>query len=724
MKTSMIGVLIAITLATTACGGSGGGSATPPPPPPPVAPSISTQPSGQTVTAGQTATFSVSATGTAPLSYQWAKNGANISGATSSSYTTPATTSADNGSTFQVTVSNSAGSVTSHAATLTVNAAATAPSITTQPTDQTVVVGQVATFSVVASGTQPLGYQWAKNGSAINGATSSSYTTPATTTADNGSTFQVTVSNSAGSAVSRAATLTVNQAATKPSITTQPTDQTVTAGQTATFSVVASGTAPLSYQWAKNGSAINGATSASYTTPATTSADNNSTFQVTVSNTAGNAVSRAATLTVTQQSGITASTSTTGFYVEAGGIFGFNLTLTGAAVGDAVHQVMLGQDITVGTITASNINLFTIEVPISTSQLVRSDLGYYVLRGDGTKSNMVWVGLLGNLQKMSRASSTDVFYVQGPGAKILKFKLDGTADGQINFSGFNGIGFDPTDQFLVGAEDISVVSWFTPAGTGGGGLATPGVAVGTDAASHFGFVTVPTSSSNGIGAFDMTAQLFTLTSVNGGNGVWSVAGGMLGPSGNPSPFALEYAREDTVLNLYSSGLSLVGSFTPAGVTPKSALPLTVGGWPVELFSQCAQQGSCPAAGSVVFLSVPDQLLVFGTASPTGMTETGHMAASGGDPDLTQAYATAKDDVHGKVILGYNHVANGNTTFASVDPKTGTLVKLTASGTPLATPTGFLASDILVSADGTTLYATGTDPFTGTPKLLSFANPTQ
>src|SRR5450759_4701550 len=55
-----------------------------------------------------------------------------------------------------------------------------------------------------------------------------------------------------------------------PSITTQPTSQTVTAGQTATFSVTASGTAPLSYQWQKNGTAISGATSASYTTPATT----------------------------------------------------------------------------------------------------------------------------------------------------------------------------------------------------------------------------------------------------------------------------------------------------------------------------------------------------------------------------------------------------------------------------------------------------------------------
>lgn len=83
------------------------------------------------------------------------------------------------------------------------------PSITTQPTNQTVIVGQTATFSVVASGTAPLTYQWYENGSSIPNATSSSYTTPATTSNDNGSTFQVIVTNTAGSAGSNIVTLTV-----------------------------------------------------------------------------------------------------------------------------------------------------------------------------------------------------------------------------------------------------------------------------------------------------------------------------------------------------------------------------------------------------------------------------------------------------------------------------------------------------------------------------------
>jgi HYDIN/CFA65/VesB family protein/immunoglobulin I-set domain protein len=87
------------------------------------APTITTQPASQTVIAGQTATFTVAATGTAPMSYQWKKTGAVISGATSSTYTTPATAITDNAAQFTVVVTNSAGSATSAAAILTVNAA-------------------------------------------------------------------------------------------------------------------------------------------------------------------------------------------------------------------------------------------------------------------------------------------------------------------------------------------------------------------------------------------------------------------------------------------------------------------------------------------------------------------------------------------------------------------------------------------------------------------------
>jgi hypothetical protein len=124
MKKLLLALGTAAYVLLDACaGGSGAVSLTPTPSS--TAPSISTQPSDQNVALGQTATFSVTAAGTAPLAYQWQRNAAAIAGATSSSYTTPATIATDDQSTFSVVVSNAIGSVTSNSAKLTVSAAVT-----------------------------------------------------------------------------------------------------------------------------------------------------------------------------------------------------------------------------------------------------------------------------------------------------------------------------------------------------------------------------------------------------------------------------------------------------------------------------------------------------------------------------------------------------------------------------------------------------------------------
>ena len=208
------------------------------------------------------------------------------------------TPSCDNGATFDVVVTNGAGSATSTAALLTVNAAPVPPSITTHPASTTVTAPNAATFSVVATGDGPLTYQWKRNGGNIIGATSATYVRTPTALAENGSTITVVVTNGAGSVTSTAAILTVNPAPTAPSITTQPANVAVTAPAAATFSVVATGTAPLSYQWRRNGVAIGGATSTSYVLDPTAVSDNGASFDVVVTNAAGSATSAPATLTV------------------------------------------------------------------------------------------------------------------------------------------------------------------------------------------------------------------------------------------------------------------------------------------------------------------------------------------------------------------------------------------------------------------------------------------
>jgi len=212
-----------------------------------VAPSITTPPSAQSVTVGDPVTFKVVATGTAPLSYQWYLNNVAIAGATADAYSIASVQSANAGN-YTVTVSNGTlPSATSTAVALTVNPVVVAPTITTYSASQSVVVGNSASFTVVATGSAPLSYQWQQNW--VNVGTNSASYTSSSSLATGSYPVTVTVSNAAGSVTSNVATLGVTAAPVAPSITTGPSVQSVTVGDPVTFTVVATGTAPLSYQW-------------------------------------------------------------------------------------------------------------------------------------------------------------------------------------------------------------------------------------------------------------------------------------------------------------------------------------------------------------------------------------------------------------------------------------------------------------------------------------------
>lgn len=198
---------------------------TPPVVPQPTAPVITTQPANRTVSAGATANFSVAASGASMFTYQWQRNGMNIMGANAASYTTPATQTSDTGTSFRVIVSANGLSTTSAVATLTVNAVA--PAITSQPVSRTVTVGSIAEFSVAATGSGPLTFQWRKNGQAIAGATASKYSTPPATLADNNASYTVVVTNSASSVTSSAAVLTVNAIGSLTTLSVNPTSPKV-----------------------------------------------------------------------------------------------------------------------------------------------------------------------------------------------------------------------------------------------------------------------------------------------------------------------------------------------------------------------------------------------------------------------------------------------------------------------------------------------------------------
>ena len=156
-------------------------------------PTITAQPQSLAVTATSNGMFSVTATGAAPLSYQWHRQGTGISGATNATYSLVGVQTNQAGS-YTVVVSNALGSVTSAPpAVLTV---ITPPQIGTHPTGQSFSLGGGVTLSVVANGTG-LSYQWQLNGTDISGATSSTLNL-ANLNATNAGAYRVVVSSSAG----------------------------------------------------------------------------------------------------------------------------------------------------------------------------------------------------------------------------------------------------------------------------------------------------------------------------------------------------------------------------------------------------------------------------------------------------------------------------------------------------------------------------------------------
>jgi hypothetical protein len=265
--------------------------------------SIISNPASISLHPTQTGSFSVSGQGVGALSYQWYQippggtTGVAISGANSSSYVTPPVDATYDGTRYYATVTDSCGPLTSTDAPLVVTSGNVPPTIITQPVGQTVAVGSTASFTVTASGTPALAYQWyripagLKIGNAISGAISASYDVPTTnaTLTNDQDAYYVIVTNAYGQATSQLAPLAVGNGILLQ-ITGQPATQYVDVGASATYQVAAVSSLPLTYQWyeAAPGSstftAIDGATSSTYTLDSAAATDNGDVFYVVVSN--------------------------------------------------------------------------------------------------------------------------------------------------------------------------------------------------------------------------------------------------------------------------------------------------------------------------------------------------------------------------------------------------------------------------------------------------------
>lgn len=265
-------------------------------------PTISTHPASQNAVAGNDVTLSVSASGPAPLYYQWRHNRANIAGATNASLLLDNVQPADRGN-YDVLVFNSAGSAVSSEAVINV---LIGPRIFSHPVSITYNRGSTNnatyghtfsnfTFTVVANSSTTLRYQWRHNGEDIIGATNAILVVSNTTLANTG-VYVALITDDVGSIESNPATLTIN---IPPTIYQQPSPVQAVAGDTVHFIVNANGTQPLMYRWRRNSINLQPLQPLPYYTITNVQTNNAGSYNVVVANpaTAG-ALSGTAILTV------------------------------------------------------------------------------------------------------------------------------------------------------------------------------------------------------------------------------------------------------------------------------------------------------------------------------------------------------------------------------------------------------------------------------------------
>ncbi len=271
-----------------------------------IVPVITLQPLAKTVREGTGFQFTVAATGTETLVYQWQRD--NVNTGTGTTFSVAAATWNDRG-VYRCIVSNGAGSTISKAVALTVQAA---PIIVTPPLSTKIAIGGRATLKVVATGSPTLRYQWRKQGVNIPGAVAAALVITGTTNTS----YDVLVSNPFNTAGIASAPASITALAA-PKIIQQPAAKTLALGSAADFSVQASGDGVLHYQWKKNNVAISGQTAATLHLSSMVATDA-ALYSVTITNEVGTATSVAARLTllappkiVVKPVATTAKTSTT-----------------------------------------------------------------------------------------------------------------------------------------------------------------------------------------------------------------------------------------------------------------------------------------------------------------------------------------------------------------------------------------------------------------------------
>ena len=543
------------------------------------APSLTGFPQNVSTNQGATALFSVTATGNAPLTYQWRFNGTNILGANSASLAL-FNVQPSNVGLYDCVVNNLIGSATSPAASLAVSTVL--PVITSPPPSFRVLPGTNVTFSVVATGPGPFSYQWRFNNVNLIGATNATFLLSNVQIGNAGS-YSVAVINAFGTTVSVAGVLNV---LTPPVITVQPQGRAVNVGDAVNFSVLHSGSTPFTYQWRLNGVPLPGATNISLNFFNVQFIQSGN-YSITISNDAGGVISSNALLSITSPPIITTqpvprtalagqpATFTAGVIgspvlayqwrlngASIPGANSNNLTLDAAQVGDrglyslvitnafgsvtsapaflAVHPVAVvpgwvnqaggpGTDVGNACATDANGNLYVVgffngTAIFGTNALLSAGLNDLFIAKYNNAGSLLWVRRAGG----PGFDTANAIAVDAQGNSYVTGAFEGTAGfGTNSLVNLDAISF--TDIFVTKLDADGNFVWARS--TGARGISDAGHAIALDSAGNVLVAGRSGQTTFGGNAVIGTGRIFLAKFDNAGTALWARAAGLAGSGG-------------------------------------------------------------------------------------------------------------------------------------------------------------------------------------------------
>ena len=642
--------------------GGGGGGGTP-------TPTVTVTASPTTITLGQPSTVTIITTNATTCS-----GSGSFSGSLTCNGTVTVTPTATGTATYTVTATNSAGSASASTAVTVTPVALPTLTMTAVPT--TITLGQ----SVALMLSNATGLTSCTGAGSLSGTQPCSGSITVIPTATGTFTYEI-IGTGPGGNVTASATVTVTTAPVSiTSVTLSCTPSTISAADTATCTVVVNGTGNFDPRvtWKATGGTVSALTNST----AKFTPSGAGTGIVTATSTQDSTKSSTASaITITAAVPKITSISLQTLYADAEiFIIRVDLNGSGSLVGDTVVSnpagVLFGAQYNSSSQISPNIGFDT----------PHTSPGWFSLEdcqpNGGICSNPIYLGFLGPQNLLAILTGGEMYSSDLPAATIWKFKPDGTSDGTLLGSeGAPGIAIDDkTSDILVTQRSGASVAILNP----DMGFGSTGPGMGVAARNGVGCITQP--SVNYLSCMDLTQANPTLNPLTVGSQPVSVAMGLFGTETDAFVFTRDGNPILWKVDVSGGSPILKGSVSLTGMTPAANLyqknPFA-GGWHVVVFD------SGPASGTAAALSTADNLLLFVDTSTMTITKSVTLP---GVP-----FRIAVDKTHGKLIVAFADPVNVRTTFASVDPTTGTV-------TPLTTTSDLLAVGFQVSPDGKSLYA--------------------